>query len=59
MFVIIMSMGILGLPVYYWLNARKKRIAEANDDDASDDDEIDEVSEEVSEEETETEDNAE
>ena len=59
LFVIIMSMGILGLPVYYWLNARKKRIAEANDDDDSDDYEIDEASEEVSEEETETEDNAE
>ena len=25
-FVIIMTMGILGLPVYFWLNARRKRL---------------------------------
>lgn len=32
-FIIIMSMGILGLPVYYWLLSRKKRAADKEEED--------------------------
>ncbi len=34
-FIIIMSMGILGLPVYYWLISRKKRAADNEEEDDS------------------------
>ena len=33
LFVLIMTVGILGLPLYYYLNARKKRISEEQQDD--------------------------
>lgn len=36
-FIIVMTVGVLGLPVYYWLNARKKRITESDSVDNGDD----------------------
>lgn len=33
LFVAIMAVGILGLPAYFYLNARRKRLVEEYDDD--------------------------
>ena len=53
LFLLIMTVGILGLPLYYYLNARKKRLMEEyeedkepNDDNASEDGVIDNTAEE-------------
>ncbi len=52
-FVIIMSMGILGLPLYFWLNSRKKRIAESDPEKSNNDDETEDINEETQESENE------
>ncbi len=52
-FIAVMSIGILGLPAYFWLNARRnKLLREFNDDESNDEkkpDEKIEASEEINE----------
>ncbi len=55
LFIFIMSVGLLGLPAFYWLNSRRKRIAEEyngqlNDSDESEEDDV--VTEEETHDET-------
>ena len=35
-FIVIMTIGILGLPAYFWLNTRRKRLAQEYEEKQSD-----------------------
>ena len=43
LFVAIMSIGILGLPLFFYLNARKRRIYKESSETQKNDDNIDNV----------------
>ena len=52
LFLLIMTIGILGLPLFYYLNARKKRLLDEyqkNDQDNDNDDEVNVGSEDSAE----------